>query len=182
MEDLSLHILDIAENSIEAQAKRIDIRIEENHRLDRMILEISDDGRGMDKALRVKALDPFVTTKTSRRIGLGLSLLAQAAKAAAGKLTLRSRPGRGTKVRATFELSHIDRKPLGDIAQTLATLIVAHPGLDIRYVHQADQRTYVFDTRDLRSQLGGISLATPQIVAVIRKAIQEEIHKIRRTS
>jgi len=182
MEDLSLHILDIAENSIEAQAKRIDIRIEENHRLDRMILEISDDGRGMDKKLRAKALDPFVTTKTARRIGLGLSLLAQAANAAGGKLILRSRPGRGTNVRATFELSHIDRQPLGDIAQTLATLIVAHPGLDIHYVHKADERTYVFDTQDLRSQVGGLSLATAQIVAVIRKTIQEGIHEIRRIS
>jgi len=181
MEDLSLHILDIAENSIEAQAKRIDIRIEENPRLDRMILVLSDDGRGMDKKLRARALDPFVTTKTVRRIGLGLSLLAQAAKAAGGKLTLRSRPGQGTKVRATFELSHVDRKPLGNIAQTLAMLIVAHPDLDIRYSHKSGKKTYIFDTQDLRSQLGGLSLAAPQVVAVIKKTIQEGIQEIRRT-
>ena len=128
MRDLSLHILDIAENSVEARARRIDIRIEENHRLDRMTLEIVDDGAGMDKDIASRALDPFVTTKKTRRIGLGLPLLVQAARAAGGKLTLRSRPGRKTKVRATFRLSHIDRKPLGDIAQTLAYLDRGPPG------------------------------------------------------
>jgi anti-sigma regulatory factor (Ser/Thr protein kinase) len=181
MQDLSLHILDIAENSVEARAKRLDIQIEENYRLDRMTLEIADDGAGMDKELQARALDPFVTTKKTRRIGLGLSLLAQAADAAGGSLTLRSRPGLGTKVRATFQLSHIDLKPLGDIAQTLATLIVAHPALNIRYVHKVDERTYIFDTQELRSELGAISLATPHVVAMIKKDIQDGIHQIRRT-
>jgi anti-sigma regulatory factor (Ser/Thr protein kinase) len=182
MQDLSLHILDIAENSIEAHATRIDIRIKEDTRGDRMTLEISDDGQGMDERLLKRALDPFVSTKKTRRIGLGLSLLAQAAQAAEGHLTLQSQPGRGTRVRATFRLSHIDLKPLGDIAQTLATLIVAHPELDIRYTHQAGRKTYTFNTRNLRSELDGISLATPHLVGLIKKDIQDGITRIRRTS
>lgn len=181
MQDLSLHILDIAENSIEAHAKKLDIQVEENHRLDRMTLEITDDGQGMDKSLRARALDPFVTTKKTRRIGLGLSLLAQAAEAAGGRLTLRSGRGHGTNVRATFQLSHIDRKPLGDIPQTLATLIVTHPALDIRYVHKVDERTYIFDTQELRSAVGAIPLSTPHVITMIKKDVQDGIRQLRRT-
>jgi len=182
MRDLSLHILDIAENSIAAGARRIDIRIEESRRLDRLTLEIADDGRGMDKALLARALDPFVTTKTTRRIGLGLPLLAQAAEAAGGKLSLSSRPGRQTKVQATFRLGHIDLKPLGDVAQTLTVLIVGHPEIDFRYVHKADGRVFRFDTRDLRAQLDGLSCATPHVLAVIRKEINDGLIRIRRRS
>ena len=182
MRDLSLHILDIAENSIEARARRIDIRIEESRRLDRLTLEIVDDGRGMDKELLERAIDPFVTTQKTRRIGLGLPLLAQAAEAAGGKLSLASRPGRKTKVRATFQLSHIDLKPLGDIAQTLAVLIAGHPEIDLRYAHKTDGRIFRFDTRKLRAQLGEISLATPHVLALINKEIQDGLIQIRRTS
>ena len=182
MRDLSLHILDIAENSIEARARRIDIRIEENRLRDRLTLEIADDGQGMDKELLDRALDPFVTTKKTRRIGLGLPMLAQAAKAAGGKLSLTSRPGRQTRVRATFRLGHIDLKPFGDIAQTLAVLIAGHPEIDIRYAHKTDGRIFRFDTRDLRAQLGGLSLATPHAIALIRKDINDGLTRIRRLS
>lgn len=181
MEDLSLHILDIAENSVEAGAKRIDVRIVENSRRDRLILDITDNGQGMDKALLERATDPFVTTKKTSRIGLGLPLLAQAAEAAGGSIILSSRPGRKTKVRATFRLSHIDRQPLGDVAQTLAVLIAGHPDIDVRYVHKADGWTYVFDTRDLRAQLGTVSLATPHVLALIKKDIKDGLTHIRRT-
>jgi len=182
MKDLSLHILDIAENSIEARARRIDIRVEESRRLDRLTLEITYDGRGMTPELLGRAKDPFVTTKTERRIGLGLPLLAQAAEAAGGTMSLASHPGRRTKVRATFRLGHIDLKPLGDIAQTLAVLIAGHPEIDIRYAHKTDGRIFRFDTRDLRVQLGEISLATPHVIALIKKEIHDGLTQIRRTS
>jgi NADH:ubiquinone oxidoreductase subunit E len=159
MQDLSLHILDIAENSIEAGARRIVIRIEERPRLDRLTLEIADDGRGMNDELLARAKDPFVTTKTGRRIGLGLPLLAQAAEAAGGALSIASRPGRSTRVQATFRLSHIDRKPLGDIAQTMAVLIAGHPDIDVlpfRYARSPDspRRHYAFDPPDRRLDRG----------------------------
>ncbi len=182
MRDLSLHILDIAENSVEAGARRIGIRIVENRRRDRLVLEIVDDGRGMAKALRERVRDPFFTTKKERRIGLGLPMLVQAARAAGGTFSLSSRPGRKTKVRATFRLSHIDRKPLGDIAQTLAVLIAGHPDIDIRYVHKVDGWAYLFDTRNLRAQLGAVSLAAPHATTLITQDIQDGLTRIRRTS
>jgi hypothetical protein len=181
MEDLSLHILDVAENSIEAQAKRIEIRIKEDRGQDRLSLEISDDGRGMDEALRTRAADPFVTTRRTRPVGMGLPLLAQAAEATGGGLTIDSNPGRGTQVRASFRLSHIDLKPLGDIAQTVVTLIAGHPEIDIRYVHTFDGRKYAFDTRDLRSQIEGIPLNAPEILALIRKDIEKGLAETRKT-
>src|SRR5512142_3272074 len=119
MEDLSLHILDIAENAINAGATAITIDIEENSAEDTLTIEITDNGCGMDADTLKHALDPFYTTRTTRRVGLGLPMLQEAATAANGFVDLRSVPGFGTAVRATFQSSHIDRKPLGDIAETI---------------------------------------------------------------
>jgi anti-sigma regulatory factor (Ser/Thr protein kinase) len=178
MEDLSLHILDIAENSIEAKARRIAIRVEELRSKDRLILEISDDGRGMGPRLLGRAFDPFVTTKKTRRVGLGLPLLAQAAEATGGRVRLRSAPGRGTKVRATFRLGHIDRQPLGDIAETLAVLIAGHPETEIRYTHVTDAGKYIFRSRDL----GGPRPSGPQGFSGIKANIRDGIARLRRKS
>lgn len=180
MQDLSLHILDIAENSIEAKAKRIEIRLDENRRQDRLALEIEDDGIGMDEEMAKLALDPFVTTKTTRRVGLGLPLLAQAARAANGRLELFSEPGKGTRVRATFQLSHIDLKPLGDIPQTLATLIMGHPDIDIVYTHTAGQEEYHLDTREIKSQLNGLPIHSPEVIKIIKTSLKEGLDRLRR--
>ena len=123
MEDLSLHILDIAENAIAARAKRIEISVVEEPREDRLTIEIQDDGIGMDEEVSQKAVDPFFTTRSSRRVGLGLSLMAQAAQEAGGSLRIESELGKGTKVTATFQYHHIDRKPLGSMVETMMTLL-----------------------------------------------------------
>jgi len=148
MEDLSLHILDIAENSIAAAAKKIEIIIDEDKDKDLLTIEIIDNGNGMDQETLKKALDPFFTTRTTRRVGLGLSLLAQAAKESGGKMELNSKPHRGTIVKATFRLSHPDCRPMGDITETIRTLITAHPEIDFVYEHQKDNSIYRFDTRE----------------------------------
>ncbi len=148
MEDLSLHILDIAENSISASAKRIEIRIDEDEAKDLLTIEIRDDGKGMDEQTLKKVLDPFFTTRTTRRVGLGLSLLAQAARETDGNLELDSRNGEGTTVRATFGFSHPDRKPMGDILETIRTLVVSHPEIDFLYEHRKNDSIYRFDTRE----------------------------------
>ena len=152
MEDLSLHILDIVENSIAAMAKRIEIRIDENRAKDLLTIEIKDDGNGMDEQTLKKALDPFFTTRTTRRVGLGLSLLNQAAKDSEGTFDLSSEPGEGTTVNATFRLSHPDCKPMGDIGQTLQVLVMSHPEIDFLYEHKNDNSTYRFDTREVRRE------------------------------
>jgi signal transduction histidine kinase len=152
MEDLSLHILDIVENSIAAMAKRIEIRIDEDQAEDLVTIEIKDDGKGMDEQTVKKALDPFYTTRTTRRVGLGLSLLAQAAEDCEGTFDLSSSPGKGTTVNATFRLSHPDCKPMGDIGQTMQVLVMSHPEIDFLYEHKSDNSTYRFDTREVRKE------------------------------
>jgi len=133
MEDVSLHMLDIAENALRAGAKNIFIRLSVGKREDRLVLEVTDDGEGMNDETRRRSLDPFFTTKRGRRVGLGLPLLAQAAEEAGGTLEVQSAPGKGTKVIATFGLSHIDRRPLGDIEQTLQCLKATHPEVCFRF-------------------------------------------------
>ncbi len=149
MEDLSLHILDVAENSISGSAKRIEIRIDEDTEKDVLTIEIKDDGKGMDKQMLEKALDPFFTTRTTRRVGLGLPMLAQAARETEGKIELDSNPGRGTTVKATFRYSHPDRKPMGDIHETIRTLVMGHPEIDFLYEHKKNGSVYRFDTREI---------------------------------
>ena len=147
MEDLSLHILDIAENSIAAAAKRIEIKINEDKDKDLLTIEIIDNGNGMDQETLNKALDPFFTTRTTRKVGLGLPLLAQAARESGGKIELSSEPRRGTTVKAIFRLSHPDCKPMGNINETIRTLVASHPEVDFIYEHQKDNSMYRFDTR-----------------------------------
>jgi signal transduction histidine kinase len=148
MEDLSLHILDIAENSISASAKRVEIRIDEDKVNDLLTVEIKDDGKGMDEQMLQKALDPFFTTRTTRKVGLGLSLLAQAARQSDGEIELNSGPGKGTTVKAVFRCSHPDCKPVGDIRETIRTLVAGYPGVDFLYEHKKNGSIYRFDTRE----------------------------------
>jgi len=138
MEDLSLHILDVAENGITAGAGLVRITIEEDTEQDRLTLVIEDNGRGMEPDFLAKVLDPFVTTRTTRKVGMGLSLLQQAAAEADGDLKVESSPGRGTSVKVAMRHSHIDRKPLGDMAATMITLIEGNPDVDFFYIHKKD--------------------------------------------
>jgi hypothetical protein len=171
VQDLSLHILDIAENSLAAGARRVEIRIEEDLQADRMTVEIVDDGCGMDEEMVKRVLDPFFTTKTTRRVGLGLPLLAEACRMSNGQFCLQSCPGEGTTVRATFQRSHIDRKPLGNIGDTLVTLIVGHPEVDLFYEHRKDGGHFSLDTREIKAELGDVPLNTPQIASALRASI-----------
>ena len=148
MEDLSLHILDIVENSVRAGAEEIEIRIKEDTQADSLEIEIRDDGSGMDAQTQERALDPFFTTKSVRKVGLGLSLFREAARESGGDLEVESVPGEGTRIKATFKHSHIDRRPLGDMARTLQTLMIGSPDIRYRYIHQKDGQEIRFDSSD----------------------------------
>ena len=150
MEDLSLHILDIVENSIAAGAKKIEIKIIEDTKEDLLTIEIIDDGKGMDEKALKNVLDPFFTTRNTRKVGLGLPLLAQSAEESGGSIKIESKPGQGTKVKATFGYSHIDRKPLGDIYESLKVLIVANPDINFIYEYQKDDVSYHLDTKGIK--------------------------------
>jgi K+-sensing histidine kinase KdpD len=133
-----LHLLDVAENALAAGAGRIAVRLVEEAREDVLRIEIEDDGQGMEEQAVRKVLDPFYTSKPGKRVGLGLPLFAQAAGEAGGEVDILSEPGKGTTVRATFKLSHVDLKPLGDVHQTLAELACAHPGVEFAFEHSRD--------------------------------------------
>ena len=173
MEDLSLHILDIAENSVAAKADKIEIRIWEDKEKDLMSVEISDNGVGMDKATLEKALDPFYTSKTVRRFGFGLSLLSEAAEAANGHLSVQSKKGEGTRIKADFQHSHIDRQPLGDIGQTIITLIVGNPEIDFIFEHKKNGHNYCLDTRIIRVQLNEMPINSLAGIKKIREILKK---------
>ncbi len=152
MEDLSLHILDIVENSIRALARRVKIRIEENIEKDCLTVEIEDNGQGMDEETVKKALDPFFTTKATRRVGLGLPLLDQTARETGGKLEISSEVGKKTRIRATFQYSHPDRKPLGDIKETLLVLAAGYPEVDFVYEYKRGEIIYRWDSKRIKDK------------------------------
>ncbi|MGE5172592.1 MAG: ATP-binding protein [Betaproteobacteria bacterium] len=174
MEDISLHILDIAENSVRAAAKKIEILITRDVENDILRLEVIDDGRGMDAGTLAKIRDPFFTTK-HKKTGLGIPFLSQAAELAGGKLTIASSPSNGTRVVVTFGLSHVDRPAIGNMAETLMTLIVGHPDIDVLYVEQDGDRVFRFDTREIKRELEDVPISTPEALGAVRKLLQGEI-------
>ena len=168
MEDLSLHILDIVENATRAGATLVEIRVREDSARDLLEITVRDNGRGMDAEMAKRARDPFGTTRTTRRVGLGLPLLEQAARETGGQLTLTSVPERGTEVTATFVASHIDRKPLGDLGATLVTLILGSPQVEFVCELDLDGETTTVDTRSLKAELEGTSITEPAVLALIK--------------
>ena len=168
MEDLSLHILDIAENAINAGAKNVTIFIRRKTETDLLTIEIADDGEGMSAEAAEKVSDPFYTTRTTRRVGLGLPLLKAATEATGGHLEIRSAPGIGTRVIATFAMSHIDRKPLGDLAATIVMLVAGNPDVHFSYHWEHDGGKFSFSTRELREKYPALDLNAPEALSFIR--------------
>jgi len=169
MEDLSLHILDVAENGIIAGASLIRITVEEDLEADRLEIVVEDNGRGMDASFKARAVDPFVTSRTSRKVGLGLSLFQQSAREAGGDLKVDSEPGCGTRVTAWMVHGHIDRKPMGSMVDTVLTLIEGNPGLDFVYRHKKGEKEYLLDTREIRAELDEIPLNHPRVVGLLKE-------------
>ncbi|HET6515925.1 MAG TPA: ATP-binding protein [Thermodesulfovibrionales bacterium] len=175
MEDLSLHILDIAENSVTAGADLVEIRVEEDTANDRLTLEIRDNGRGMDEETVKMVTDPFFSTKTVRRVGLGLPLLKQSAEECDGCFSITSGQGKGTTITARFRNSHIDRKPLGNIAATLTVLIAGNERIDFVLEYKKNDYTYRLSTAEIREDLGEIPINRPAVLKAIREDIERGI-------
>lgn len=173
MRELSLHILDIAQNSIAAKATEIEIRLTVSNVEDRLEIEIEDNGSGMTEEMAERVLDPFVTTRTTRKVGLGLPLFKAAAEQCEGDLTIESEPGKGTLVKVSFRFSHIDRVPLGNIVSTVVTLIQGNPDTDFLYLHRYDDQEYDLSTKILREELDEVPLNHPMVLAFIAKDMAE---------
>ncbi|MCL5023743.1 MAG: ATP-binding protein [Nitrospirae bacterium] len=177
MEDLSLHILDIVENSVAAGATTVEITVEEDTGKDLLGLEIKDNGKGIDNDMIEAVTDPFFTTKTVRRVGLGLPLLKQAAEGCEGTFSLRSDKGKGTTVSVGLRRSHIDRKPLGDMAATMIVLIAGNPETDFVFSYRKDELSYRLDTREIREELAGIPITSPEVLRIIREDMERGLSK-----
>jgi hypothetical protein len=178
MEDISLHILDVAENGIGAGADLVTIDVEEDTDADRLRVTIGDNGRGMEPEFLARVLDPFVTTRTTRKVGLGLSLFQQSAREAEGDLSVESTVGVGTKVTASMSHTHIDRKPMGSMADTILTLIEGNPECDFVYTHRKDGKEYVLDTREIRAELEEIPINHPLVTGLIRQNLMSGLQEI----
>lgn len=173
MTELSLHILDLVQNAVEAGAHRVEIVISEDSKKDFLCLEVKDDGRGMTEEEISRVLDPFYTTRRTRHVGLGLPLLQEACRRCEGDLTIRSRPGEGTTVRAWFKRSHIDRAPLGDVPAALMTALFSSRPMDWSFVHRVDGREFRVDTAEMRKELAEIPLTHPRLRTWLKEYLKE---------
>ena len=173
MKELSLHILDIAQNSLSAEAKCICISVTDSTSQDSLEIIIEDDGHGMDAELLAKVTEPFTTTRSTRQMGMGIPLLQMTSEQTGGKLAIDSTQGQGTTLRCTFVKSHIDTPPLGDIAETLISLVQGAPDVDFVYRYNTDTQAIQFDTKEIREILEDVPLNMPDVLGWLRGYLQE---------
>jgi anti-sigma regulatory factor (Ser/Thr protein kinase) len=175
LRELSLHLLDIAENSISAGASRIAISVREDLLADELWLEVTDNGKGMSVEMVANVLDPFVTTRTTRRVGLGIPLLKQAAEACGGFLKVESELGKGTKITTKFQHSHIDRMPLGNLEDTMITLLLGTPAVNWVFDYHYNDQSYEFDDTEFKEALGDLPLSDFRVIEFLSDTIVEGI-------
>ncbi|HHV79679.1 MAG TPA: ATP-binding protein [Firmicutes bacterium] len=177
MVELSLHLLDIVENSLEAGATRVEISLRETEEW--LALEIKDNGRGMDARTAGCVFDPFFTTRRTRRIGLGLPMLKQAAELTGGTVEIKSKPGEGTVVYVRFNKQSIDCMPLGDVAATLQVILACNPELELLYEHELNGKTFKLDTREIRRILGEVPVNAPGVLKWIKQYVESGLEELR---
>jgi hypothetical protein len=173
-----MHILDIAQNAISAKATMIEICINENIAKNLFEVIINDNGTGMDEDLLAHVTDPYTTTRTTRKVGLGIPLLKHSAEQTNGYIKVNSEKAVGTRIQAVFQYNHIDRPPLGDCAGTVVLLSAANPNIDFKYMHQVNDKKYVFDTREIKELLEDIKINDPKIRGMLKEMINENLNEI----
>jgi len=178
MQELSLHVMDIVQNSITANAGLIQIEIAEDTVADKLFIAITDNGKGMDAAFLKTVTDPFSTSRTTRRVGLGIPMFKMAAQLAGGDLEMESELGVGTVLKVWFIHSHIDRQPLGNMAETLFLLVQSNPNIDFEYKHTYNGNEFLLDTIEIKKVLDGVPLNTPDVVLWIKEYINEGIQNL----
>lgn len=173
MQEISLHILDIIQNSIVAGASLIRLELTEDTDADVLSFTVTDNGKGMSPEMTKKVIDPFTTGRTTRKVGLGIPLLKAAAESTGGGIELSSRIGEGTVVSARFGYGHIDRQPLGDMAETMVGLITSHSDIDFVYTHRFNDKEYSTDTREIKKILGDVRFDRPEIMLWLSEYFRE---------
>lgn len=178
MKTLSLNILDIVQNSIRAMADTISVEIDESESKDHYLITLTDNGTGIPEHILENVTDPFVTTRTKRRMGLGLPLLKYHAEITGGSLVIASEKGKGTSVHAFFINGHIDRQPLGDISGVMVMMIACNPGIHFSYRHSTDKGEYRFDTSETKAILEVETLNDMALLKDIKGMINENLKNI----
>lgn len=178
MTELSLNVLDIANNSIRAKSTQIQIEIHIHTKEDTLTIIITDNGCGMTNDQLDKVTDPFYTTRTTRSVGLGIPFFRQGALSTGGSFHMESIPGKGTVVTAVFGLSHIDRMPLGDMNSTIYTLIISNTQIDFLYLYEINGRQFTLDTRQFREVLGDVPLNAPEVMEYIKDFLFENQNEV----
>ena len=178
MRELSLHILDIAQNSIKAEAECLRIVVIEDIEADKLTIKIKDDGTGMDSDTVKKVIDPFYTTRTTRKVGLGIPLFKTSAEACDGFFEIKSQLGVGTEITAVFRHSHIDRVPLGNMPETIVTIINAGDKMDLVYTHTYNQQSFTLNTKEIKKLLDGVSINNLDVITWLREYISEGLNEI----
>lgn len=176
MREISLHILDLVQNSITAGASEIEICVYENAGENILSFSIRDNGNGMSPEALAQVTDPFFTTRTTRKVGLGISLTKAGCEACGGKFQIESAPGEGTYLTASFQYDHIDRQPLGNIAETISGLIMLNPNVDFIYKHVYSHRSFCLDTREIKKIVAPIE--NPDVITFIKNFIEENISEL----
>ena len=176
MAELSFHLIDLAQNSYRAEARTIRVGVEEWFSRDLLVLTVEDDGRGMDEDLVERVQDPFFTTKGGKKVGLGIPLLKEGAHVCNGDFSIQSEVGRGTRVRASFQRSHWDRPPLGDLGSTFLMLLIGMEEANLICNYQNDRGVFSLSTEEIREQVGTeVSLSDPDIYRFLSDYVQEAL-------
>lgn len=178
MREISLHILDIAQNAISAGADSLRVAIIEDISGDRLVVRIKDDGCGMDAVTLERAQDPFYTSRTTRKVGLGIPMFKASAEITNGSFRMDSQPGIGTDIEAVYQHSHIDRMPLGNMADTLIAIIMSDPDMELVYTHCYEGRKFTLYTKEVRKLLGDVPITTIDVITWLREYIAEGLEEI----
>jgi hypothetical protein len=179
MKELALHILDLAQNSITAEADLIKITINEDLLNDILTITLEDNGWGMDEGQAEEVKNPFVTSRTSRKVGLGIPLMLAACQRCEGDLIIKSQKNVGTKLIATFKHSHIDRAPIGNMPETIVCLLIGADNINFIYNHIVNQEKFCFDTLEIRQTLGEeVPLSSPEVLDWVKDYIKEGLSNL----
>ena len=178
MKELSLHILDIVMNSVRAEASRLGVYIIENTKTDILSIIITDNGFGMSEEMVKNVTDPFTTTRTTRKVGLGIPLFKANAEGCNGNFSIISKLNIGTTVTANFQLSNIDRPVLGDISSVMSMVFCSHPDIEVSFSYKKDDTKYGISTEEIKAELGGVSIQDPEVKSAIEDIIVSELNEL----
>ncbi|MBE9467134.1 MAG: sensor histidine kinase [Bacteroidetes bacterium] len=179
MKNLSLHILDIIQNSIRAKANLIELEILENLKENIFQIVIKDNGTGIEKDKLKGILDPYFTSRTTRNVGLGLSLLKQNAERTGGFLKIYSKLGKGTVVKTLFKYNNIDRPVLGDISGVVTLVVASNPSIEFLYKHKTDKGEFFFNSKEIKRILENVAINEPKVIFFLKEMIKENLQNIK---